>query len=119
MQVNIQSMQWSRLQFVADVKPIDDSDAPVLEAIRSILEQHNCLDRFGITLLHNHFDIDDDEIMMEFTDLEKREHRVSPMKRADLEQEGIDILTTVVGFDKNGYFQGCGCNPKASGHHHL
>jgi len=25
----------------------------------------------------------------------------------------------VIGFDEKGYHQNCGCNPRASGHHHL
>jgi len=111
-------MQWSRLEFIADVEPIGDADADCLDEIRSVLVKHNSLSRFGVTLLHSHFSLEDDEMMMETTDLEKREHYVRPMKRSYLEERGITAQTTVVVFDQNGYNQGCGCDPRTSGHHH-
>jgi hypothetical protein len=115
----LESMQWSQLDHIADVRPIDDSDAACLEDIRAVLAKHNCLDRFGVTLLHSHFDIAEDEMMLETTDLDRREHFVRPVKRSWLEERGVTAQTTVVGFDEHGYNQNCGCNPRASGHHHL
>lgn len=111
-------MQWSKLDHIADVRPIDDTDAECLDEIKSVLAKHNCLDRFGIALLHNHFEVSDDEIMMETTDLERREHFVRPVKRSWLEEQEITAQTTVVSFDEHGYRQYCGCDPRASGHHH-
>jgi hypothetical protein len=114
----LESMQWSELDHIADVRPIDDSDAACLEDIRAVLTKHNCLDRFGVTLLHSHFDVADDEMMLETTDLDRREHLVRPVKRSWLEDRGITAQTTVVSFDAHGYHQYCGCDPRASGHHH-
>ena len=118
MNVEVRAMQWGNLKHIADVKPIDDSDAHVLNDVRDVLEKHGCLERFGITLLHNHFELENDEVMMETTDLEKREHLVRPMKLRELEEAGIDVQSTVIGFDEEGYRQVCGCDPRASGHHH-
>jgi hypothetical protein len=116
--VVLEVMQWSQLDHIADVRPIDHSDADCLEEIRVVLAKHNCLDRFGVTLLHNHFDVADDEMMLETTDLERREHLVRPVKRSWLEDRGVTAQTTVVSFDADGYNQYCGCDPRASGHHH-
>lgn len=116
--VVLEAMQWSDLDHIADVRPIDDSDAECLEEIRAVLEKHNCLDRFGVTLLHSHFDLTDDEMMLETTDLERREHLVRPVKRSWLEERGVTAQTTVVSFDEHGYNQNCGCDPRATGHHH-
>lgn len=118
MNVQVAAMQWSDLRHIADVRPIDDDDGPILSEIRDVMEKHNCLDRFGITLLHNHFELDDDEVMMETTDLDRREHLVRPMKLRELQEAGIVAQSTVIGFDKAGYRQICGCDPRASGHHH-
>ncbi|MBT9569442.1 MAG: hypothetical protein IV085_14225 [Thiobacillus sp.] len=117
-QLVIESMQWSTLKHIADVRPIDQSDAACMEEIRTVLAKHNCLDRFGVSLLHCHFDLGEDEILLETTDLERREHLVRPVKRSFLEETGITLQTTVVGFDEKGHHQYCGCDPRATGHHH-
>ncbi len=117
--LHVQAMQWSKLDHIADVRPIDDSDAACLEDIRQVLMKHGALSRFGVSLLHSHFGLADDEIMMETTDLDQRQHLVRPVKRSWLEEEGVTAQTTVIGFDEHGYRQNCGCNPRASGHHHL
>lgn len=116
--VILYSMQWSDLKHIADVRPIDDSDGDCLEEIRQVLARHGALSRFGVTLLHNHFEVAHDELMMETTDVDRREHFVRPVKRSWLDREGIQPQTTIVGFDESGSHQVCGCDPKASGHHH-
>jgi hypothetical protein len=118
-QVQIHSMAWNRLDHIADVQPIGDSDAACLAEVRDVLEKHGALSRFGIALLHSHFDLADDEMLLETTDLDKREHLVRPVSRSWLESEGIQAQTTIVGFDESGFHQNCGCNPRSTGHHHL
>jgi hypothetical protein len=116
--VNIHAMQWSVLDHIADVRPIDDTDATCLEEIRQVLEKHGALKRFGVSLLHRHFDVADDEFMLETTNEEDREHWVRPMKRSVFEAEGVTAQSTIVSFDENGYHQYCGCDPRSTGHHH-
>lgn len=118
-QVIVESMQWNSLSHIADVKPIGDSDAACLEEVRQVLLKHGQVERFGISLLHSHFDVADDEMLLETTDMEKREHWVRPVKKSFLAENGITALSTVIGFDKKGYHQICGCNPRSSGHFHL
>ncbi|MEN3158878.1 hypothetical protein ABC502_10890 [Alkalimonas sp. NCh-2] len=118
-QVIVESMQWNALTHIADVRPIDDSDSACLEEVRQVLLKYNCLERFGISLLHSHFELRDDEILLETTDLEKREHWVRPVTHTYLRENKITAQTTVIGFDEKGYHQHCGCNPRSTGHHHL
>lgn len=118
-QLVIESMQWNTLKHIADVRPIDEGDAACLEDIRLVLAKHKCLERFGVSLLHSHFDLEDDEILLETTDLGKREHWVRPVKRSFLDENSITAQSTVIGFDEKGYHQNCGCNPRSTGHHHL
>lgn len=117
-QLVIESMQWSTLKHIADVRPIDESDTACLEEIRDVLAKHNCLERFGVSLLHSHFDLLDDEVLLETTDMEKREHLVRPVTRSFIEESNITLQTTVIGFDEKGYHQNCGCDPRAAGHFH-
>jgi hypothetical protein len=116
--LNVSALQWSRLDHIADVKPIDDADAACLEDIRQVLLKHSALSRFGVSLLHRHFELNDDELMMETTDVDRREHWVRPVKRSWLAENGVTAQTTVVTFDERGFNQNCGCDPRASGHHH-
>jgi hypothetical protein len=116
--VNLEVMQWSKLDYIDDVRPIDDSDGACLEEIRQVLQRHGALARFGVSLLHSHFDLADDEMMLETTDQDKREHLVRPVKRSWLESEGFTVQTTVVCFDEYGYHQNCGCAPMTQGHGH-
>jgi|SRR4029079_1557069 len=118
-QIVLETMQWAELDHIADVRPIDDSDAECLEDVRLVLAKHGCLERFGIALLHNHFELAEDEMMLETTDVERREHLVRAVKRSWVDEEGITAQTTIVSFDEIGFHQNCGCNPRATGHHHL
>ena len=116
--LGMESMQWSTLKHITDVKPIGEDDAACLEEIRAVLEKHSCLERFGVTLLHSHFDLEDDEMMLETTDLEKREHWVRPVKQSSLEEDGRTVQPTVITFNENGYNQACGCDARSTGHPH-
>ena len=114
----LELMQWTDLHHIADVRPIDESDAQCLEEVRLVLQKHNALDRFGVALLHSHFDLASDEMMLETTDAERREHLVRSVKRSYPEEHGFTAQTTIASFDEDGYSQRCGCDPRASGHHH-
>jgi isocitrate dehydrogenase kinase/phosphatase len=114
----LESMQWADLDHIADVRPIDDQDADCLEEVRLVLQKHDALERFGIALLHSHFDLAEDEMMLETTDAERREHTVRPVRRSYPDDNGFTAQTTIVRFDEHGYSQNCGCDPRTSGHHH-
>lgn len=118
-QVNIAAMQWNTLGHIADVTPIGDADAACLEELRQVLLKHGQTARFGVSLLHSHFDLAPDEMMLEETNVETREQRVRPVSRKYLLENGITAQTTVVAFDEKGMNQICGCNPRSSGHFHL
>jgi hypothetical protein len=109
-------IQWQSLSEIDDVRPIDDSDAPVLDHIRAVLAKHGCLDRFGVALLHRHFDVGDDELMLETTDVSVREHWVRPVQRAELAARGFTAQSTILRFDDTGSVQDCACATDKDGH---
>lgn len=115
-EVVLNGLQWSSLEYIDDVRPIDNSDAACLEEIRLVLAKHGNLDRFGIALLHSHFQLADDELMLETTNVEQREHWVRPIKKSSLEQAGLQPQTTIVRFDESGASQYCGCCRDKHGH---
>lgn len=77
---------------VEEVAPLTEDDRDCLLEIREVLLRHGGLDRFGITLLHSHFPLGEDEVLIEETDISARVQTVRPVARQQL--EGVDVLET-------------------------
>jgi hypothetical protein len=67
------------------VQPLNDADTPCIEELRAVLKKHGALNRFGITLLHKHFDIAPDEVLIERTDEASKVQTIRPYKKADVD----------------------------------
>lgn len=61
-----------------DVEPLNDGDRDCLEELREVLRRHNALDRFGINLLHDHFDLEPGELLIESCDVPNRTLTIQP-----------------------------------------
>ena len=59
-------------------------------------------------MLHSHFDLAEDEMMMETTDLDNREHLVRQVRRWWVEAEDCHSSNDRHLFEENGYNQNCG-----------
>ena len=77
-------IQWSRLKHVDDIEPLNDGDAACIAEIRDVLYKHGKLDRLGVALLHSHFPLADDEVMLEETDEEARVQTLVPVKVSEM-----------------------------------
>lgn len=69
---------------VDSVPPLSDADLACLRDVREVLERHGRLERFGITVLHKHFDLEAGEILLETTDVRGRVQTIRPVKKEDL-----------------------------------
>ncbi|MGB0557538.1 MAG: hypothetical protein ACPGJW_09790, partial [Paracoccaceae bacterium] len=78
----MQSVQWSKLDDIDDIAPVNNSDYQVLNELRDVLIKHGYSERFGICLLHKHFDIAEGEIAVEHTDVEARVSTVTVQDNA-------------------------------------
>jgi hypothetical protein len=84
-QLHVQPTQWSALKDITQVAHgLSDEDVTCLSEVRSVLERHNLLDRFGVMLLHKHFDISTEECLLETVDVERRELVVRPIPKLSL-----------------------------------
>ena len=90
--LNTQQMQWAATPDIDEISPFGPQDDECFRDLRDVLKKHGALDRFGIALIHKHFEIADDEVMIEFTDVENRELVVKPIKKA--KAQGIDSIVT-------------------------
>lgn len=78
-------MPTATLPDIADVRPVDETDRACLEEVRAVLERHGALERFGVNLLHDHFPMDGDEVLLEVCDPEQRTLTIRPGTASSLE----------------------------------
>ena len=74
-----------------DLEPLSEKDIECFDEIRRILKKYDTLDRFGITLLHKHFDLNDNEMLVEELDANTRTMHISPRKP---EEENLEFFQT-------------------------
>lgn len=79
------------LPHLHDVRPLDASDAPCLAEIEAVLARHGKAGRFGVSLLHRHFDLAEDERLVEVIDAESRTLTSRPVKAGEL-PEGVPSM---------------------------
>lgn len=92
-QVVLETMQWSSLSSIDEVALINEGDHACLDELRSVLAKHKAGDRFGLHLIHKHFELSDDEILVEYTDEDERTLTCRVEKRADALASGKVIET--------------------------
>jgi hypothetical protein len=64
---------------IDDVRPVDATDQVVFDEVRKVLARHGALQRFGLTLLHQHFDVGDGEVLVESIDQDHRTLTLQPL----------------------------------------
>jgi hypothetical protein len=58
-------MTWDGLESIDDIRPLSAEDRPIIAEVRDVLARHGALERFGLTLLHSHFELEGDEVLVE------------------------------------------------------
>jgi hypothetical protein len=84
-QISVAPVQWAKLPNMDTMNhDLDETDQSCLSAIREVLSKFGKLDRFGVMLLHKHFDISDHECLLEEVDLNQRTLTIRPVPKEDL-----------------------------------
>jgi hypothetical protein len=78
------------MQHILNARPRTSQDDLLFGELYEVLRKHRAEDRFGITLLHKHFDLQDGEMLVEYTDQELRLQTIR-VERA----ESVDIAQTI------------------------
>ena len=102
---------------IADVTPRTDADAALFGELADVLKRHNALDRFGITLLHRHFDISAGEVLLETTDVATRVQTIQPVR--DEEISGQPFIETAWRLGDGRVAMSCKCIKDGRDHDHL
>lgn len=83
--LSVQATQWSQICDMDDIeRDLSERDAECFIEIRSVLEKHGLLDRFGIMLLHKHFELQEGECLLETMDRASRTLTVRPVAAQDV-----------------------------------
>lgn len=104
------------LRHVSEVLPLSDADQPLIDDLVAVLKKHDALDRFGISLLHKHFEMTADECLLETTDVSSRVQTIRPISRDEV--AGIDALETSWRLDTRGALMACVCIKMGDDHSH-
>ncbi len=67
------------LPSIENTGPVSESDRSCMQDIEAVLKKHDKLERFGVTLLHKHFTLQPDEILVEACDSESRTLTITPL----------------------------------------
>lgn len=94
----MRALQWTDIPHINEIEGISVGDHACLAEIRDVLVRHQRLDRFGIALLHHHFPLDDDEILVEHCDARNRTLTVRTMSQSQVDR--ANLIETVWRFDK-------------------
>jgi hypothetical protein len=106
-QICLVATQFAEFPHIADVAPVGPSDEAVLQEIRAVLAKHNALDRFGINLIHRHFDLQEGEVALESTDLESRRQTVEVVPESVVFAPGSNVIATQWVFGTKGEGMAC------------
>jgi hypothetical protein len=109
--------QHRDLTDINDVEPFTpEKDQPLFDDLKAVLTKHNAMSRFGISLLHRHFDVVGGEMLVEFCDTEKRTLTIKPLP--DDQLPGDTYIETSWRFDITGANQACTLKCVGSGGRH-
>ena len=92
---------WNDLPDIENAEAFDQDDEACFAEIRSVLEKYKKQSKFGVTLLHKHFDISEGECLVEYTDVENR-LLFTRVEQEDIlaRDENRTIVETTWRFDK-------------------
>lgn len=103
-----ETKNWNDLSNLMDVHELSEKDDTCLKELQEVIEKYGLTSKFGVALLHKHFEIEKDEVLLETNNPIERTLQASPIKMSEVQND--DYATTLWRFD-NGHRYGCSyCN---------
>jgi hypothetical protein len=113
----MQAFQWSQLPRINEVdRGLDASDRECLREVAQVLRAHGKEWRFGVNLLHSHFDLGEDEVLLETNDVRDNSLWIRPIPKAEVANE--DIVETAWCLADGQPRMGCVCKKLGDDHAH-
>lgn len=82
--LNGEAISLDPLPSIDELEPVGPADEACLEELRGVLARHGKLNRFGVTLLHQHFPLDETEVLVEAVDEVNRTLTIRPKAIEDV-----------------------------------
>lgn len=89
-----------QLTDINEVVEFSDADKPLFDELYDVLKKYDSLHRFGISLLHSHFDLAENEVLIERTDRASRQQIIEPITLDELSE--ISVIETSWRLDAKG-----------------
>jgi hypothetical protein len=86
----VQSAVFEDLPGIERVEPWRESDQVLFDELHAVLEKHRAASRFGITLLHKHFPVFENEVLVESCDHETRTLTTRPRPKSGVSARVIE-----------------------------
>ena len=122
-QVPVQNNPYTSLKDINDVDTkLSTFDRETMRQLHHVLRERNQVDRFGMTLLHDHFEVNDGETLVETCDPVTRTLTIKPYRTEGIKDKfGVSIdqaeETAWKFSEKDGSLEVLGlCIPTGSGH---
>jgi hypothetical protein len=77
--------QRASFRDLREVEPLNEGDSACLKEVGEILKKHGKLDRFGISLLHKHFNLAPNEVLVEYNNPGARVLIIKPERQEETE----------------------------------
>lgn len=101
---------------ISEVEPHSDRDNALFAELAEVLKR-DALDRFGISLLHRHFDINPGEVLLETTDIPSRVQTIRPVPHDEMTAD--PRIETAWRLSDGWIAMGCKCVKFGDDHQHL
>jgi len=105
MSLSLGCISWNDLPNIDDTPHLDAEDEYCMEEIKAVLLKYGKASRLGVAVLHNHFDLESDEVLVEHCDVSKRTLVSKPVKIEDMLTKK-NYRPTIIRFDGE-RAQGC------------
>lgn len=79
---------------INEVRPLSEGDREFLKVAGEFFRAHRQEHRFGIMLLHQHFDLYPGEILIEETDVNNRRQQIGPRLRSEFTSNPEGLMET-------------------------
>lgn len=116
--IQIQPMQWGDIPYMGseELEVFTEKDAACFKDIRDVLIKHNALDRFGMCLIHKHFEMAEDEELTELTDEQGRKLTIVPRKKSEIDPASTTPTNWRFTAANEQPMVGCTCARNTGGH---
>lgn len=109
----------NRQKDIHEAEPRLESEIAAFIELREVLVRHGLDQKYGLTLLHKHFDLAENEVMVEFTDLKTRTLTSKPTTIDAIPESNLREVTWSLSNDTvmGACVQRCFFNPSSTPQH--